>query len=64
MYVFYKTGVQASSAFGLICTMLGLYVTIFGSLMYEMEKGEIDFEGRRLRSDGEPSPYLSILMAM
>ena len=44
--------------------LLAINVTIFSCLMFEVEQGEWDERsGQKLRSDGEPSPFKSILHA-
>lgn len=61
--VFTKTAKESAHAFGLILTMLCLYIIVFGSLVYEMEGIEMNEDGDWV-AGGEPTLFISIPAAM
>jgi len=61
--VFGKTFTLSSHAFGLILTMLCLFITVFGSLVYEAEKTDMNEDGIWV-AGGEQTYFISIPAAM
>jgi len=61
--VFIKTGKESAHAFGLILTLLCLYIIVFGSLVYEMEGDGENEDGVWVAGD-TPTLFISIPAAM